>query len=219
MSWSGGKDGAVALFELRRGGGHDVRGLVTTIGQDDGRIAYHGVPAALVQAQADALGLPLHLVPLPTAASNVQYEAAMRDALSHQIAAGAGARAIAFGDLFLEDIRRYREALTARIGLEPIFPVWGRDTTRFADAFVDSGFRAIVVSVDLARLDASFAGRPFDAAFVTDLPVGVDPCGENGEFHSFVFDGPGFAAPIAVRAGDRTERAGYCYCDLSSSGA
>ncbi len=203
----------MALHELRRGGLHDVRGLVTTVDRDDGRIAYHGVPAELLQAQADAIGLPLHRVPLPAHASNRQYEAAMRDALAGPVAAGI--RTIAFGDLFLEDIRRYREAIAASLGMTPVFPVWGRGTARFVEELVAAGFRAIVCSVDLARLDASFAGRSIDAGFVADLPAGVDPCGENGEFHSFVVDGPDFSAPVAVAQVCRTQRDGYCYCELA----
>lgn len=203
----------MALLELQRSTRHDVRGLVTTVNRDNGRIAFHGVAIALVRAQAEALGLPLIAVSLPPAATNAAYEDAMRAALAFH--AATGITAIAYGDLFLEDIRAYRETCATTIGLRPLFPVWKRDTRQLIIDFIAAGLRAIVISVDLSRLDASFAGRELDGDFVADLPEHVDPCGENGEFHSFVFDGPGFKAPLEITRIGREVRQGYCYCELS----
>jgi uncharacterized protein (TIGR00290 family) len=212
VSWSGGKDSAMALLELQRSGSHDVRGLITTVNREDGRIGFHGVTRELVRAQAGAIGLPFFEIPLPPAASNADYEATMRAALTDH--AVAGVTAIAYGDLFLKDIRAYRETLSKAINLRPLFPVWGSDTRQFMADFIAKGFRAIVVSVDLERLDASFAGRTLDADFVADLPPEIDPCGENGEFHSFVFDGPNFLEPLKVARSGYVERAGFGYCGL-----
>lgn len=213
MSWSGGKDSCVALYELQRGNTHRVERLLTTVTRDDDRIAIHGIHRDLVSHQATALGLPLEQVLLPAGASNAIYERALGDALAGGY--GAGTRTIGFGDLFLEDIRAYRETTMARIGFDAYFPVWGRNTVALMRDFIAAGFRAIVVSVDLAQLDASFAGRIIDTNFVADLPPGVDPCGENGEFHTFVFDGPNFSSPINFSVGGRNTRGGLCYREIA----
>lgn len=205
----------MALLELQRSESHEVVGLMTTIGMETGRIAIHNVHRDLVRAQARSLGLPLHEVPLATGASNAQYEEATRMALSRPAGPNApGCTTVAYGDLFLEDIRTYREALAERLGVTPTFPVWGRDTGKFAQDFLAVGFEAIVVSVNLARLDGSLAGRRLDASFLAELPADVDPCGENGEFHTFVVDGPNFMRPVPVVTGAFVERDLHCYRDL-----
>jgi uncharacterized protein (TIGR00290 family) len=215
MSWSGGKDSCVALHRLRSDSAYEVVGLLTTITRDYDRISIHGVRRELLARQAEALGLPLHEILISANAGNAEYEAAMDTALAEQRAAGV--RTVAFGDLFLADIRAYRDAMMARNGMSALYPVWGRDTDAFARDFIAAGFRATIVSVDLARLDLSFAGRAFDATLLRDLPEGVDPCGENGEFHSFVFDGPGFHHPLALTLGESVVRDGFGYRDLLAS--
>lgn len=211
VAWSGGKDSAVALHELQRAG-REVSGLMTMVVGDAERVSVHGVPRELVRRQARALGLPLHEVVLPQRPSNVEYEAAIGELFAAQ--RSAGVETVAFGDLFLEDIREYRDGLCARLGMTPVYPVWGRPTPAFAADCVASGFRAVLCCVDLARLDLAFAGRELDAALIADLPEGVDPCGENGEFHTFVFDAPNFARPIRVALGERTARDGFGYCEV-----
>ncbi|MDO7844487.1 Dph6-related ATP pyrophosphatase [Sphingomonas immobilis] len=212
MCWSGGKDSCVALHDLQRADEWRVTGLLTTVTRDYDRISMHGVRAELLDRQAAALGLPVERVFIDAGTDNGGYEAAMTAALDRHRAAGT--RHVAFGDLFLEDIRAYREAMLQPLGLEAVFPVWGRDTRAFAEAFIAAGFRAVLVCVDLSVLDASFAGRAYDAALLADLPPGVDPCGENGEFHSFVFDGPDFAAPVAIEIGETVIRDGFAFRDL-----
>lgn len=212
MSWSGGKDSAVALHELQRSGHHEVVGLLTTVTRDYDRISIHGVRRELLARQAEALDLPLYEVSIPAEASNAIYEAAMADALAaHR---ERECHTVAFGDLFLADIRAYRDALMARNGMTALYPVWGRDTRAFVGDFGDAGFRAVIACVDLDRLDESFAGRSIDRELIADLPPGVDPCGENGEFHSFVTDGPNFARPVAVMLGERVTRGRFCFRDL-----
>ena len=198
LSWSGGKDAAMALAALRAQG-REVRSLLTTLSKDDGRVPMHGAPIALVRAQAEALDLPLREVALPARADNATYARAVLAALAAERAAGADA--VAFGDLFLEDIRAWRDALVAPSGMRALYPVWGRDTAPFARRVLAAGVRAVVCSVDVARLDPAFAGRAYDADLLADLPPDVDPCGERGEFHTFVHDGPGFARPVAFAAG------------------
>jgi uncharacterized protein (TIGR00290 family) len=214
MAWSGGKDSAVALYELQRDG-REIAGLMTMVAGDADRVSVHGVPRELVRRQAAALGLPLHEVVLPSRPSNVEYEAAIGELFAAQRAAGV--ETVAFGDLFLEDIRAYRDGLCARLGMAPIYPVWGRETRAFAAECGSYGFRAVLCCVDLARLDLSFAGRELDAALVADLPAGADPCGENGEFHTFVFDGPNFVRPIPIEVGDREVRDGFGYCEIRAA--
>jgi uncharacterized protein (TIGR00290 family) len=211
MAWSGGKDSCVALHELQ-GGGHEIVALMTTVTADYERISMHGVRRELLAQQAAALGVPLHEVFIPVAASNDIYEAAMAEGLA--VHRTAGVETVAFGDLFLEDIRAYRDAMMAKNGMAAVYPVWGHDTRAFMQDFIAAGFKAVIVCVDLARLDLSFAGRPLDAALLADLPPDVDPCGENGEFHTFVFDGPNFARPVDIVVGERVSRDGFGFCDL-----
>jgi uncharacterized protein (TIGR00290 family) len=212
ISWSGGKDSALALAETLRDDSLTVIGLLTTVTRDYDRISMHGVRRTLLEAQAGALGLPLTEAVIGAGASNTEYEAAFAAALSEYRAAGV--RRVVFGDLFLADIRAYRERQLAALGMQCLFPVWGRDTTRLAGEFVAAGFRAIVCCVDPRQINPSFCGREFDTGLLEDLPEGVDPCGENGEFHTFVDDGPIFDQPVACRRGEVVSRDGFWYCDL-----
>ena len=221
ISWSGGKDSAWALYLLQQECGVEVVGLLTTINTQFGRVAMHGFRQELLDLQAEAAGLPLWPVPLPWPCANEQYEAAMAACCARAVAEGI--QAIAFGDLFLEDIRAYREARLAGTGLQPLFPCWQIPTPQLAREMIASGLRAHLVCIDPRQLDRRFAGRLFDEALLADLPEGVDPCGERGEFHTFVSAGPMFAAggrsrSIEVRPGDIVERAGsgqsFIYADL-----
>jgi uncharacterized protein (TIGR00290 family) len=216
LSWSGGKDSALALHELRRTGAAP-RALITTVTADHGRISMHGVRRELLCSQARAIGLPLIEVEIPAACSNDVYEQRMGQALAQ--APLAEAQTIAFGDLFLADIRAYREERLSRIGKQAVFPLWGRDTPALAREFIAAGFEAILVCVDPRRLDSSFAGRRLDAELLADLPADVDPCGENGEFHTFVHAGPVFSSPIACRIGETVERDGFVFCDVLAADA
>ncbi|OJU85009.1 MAG: ATP-binding protein [Solirubrobacterales bacterium 70-9] len=211
LSWSGGKDSALALWTLREQGTPPAA-ILTTINEDYGRISIHGVRRELLHAQAAALGLPLVEVGIPTDCPNELYEERMAAALESPELTGADA--FAFADLFLADIRAYREERLARIGKEAIFPLWGRETAALAREFVDAGFGATLAVVDAEQLDASFVGRRFDAALLADLPDGVDPCGENGEFHTFVDSGPIFDAPIPVVLGELRDEGRFVYRDL-----
>ena len=212
VAWSSGKDAAYALHEVRRAGGLEVVGLLTTVTRAFDRVAMHGVREALLEAQAASVGLPLERVKIPYPCPNDVYEQAMGAALG---AAGArGVTHVVFGDLFLADIRAYREAQLARVGFTGVFPLWGRDTGSLARAMLAAGMDARLVCVDPARLDRAFAGRRFDAGLLAALPAGVDPCGENGEFHTFVSDGPMFARPVAVTGGTIAERDGFVFADL-----
>jgi uncharacterized protein (TIGR00290 family) len=210
--WSGGKDSAMALHALQAVGDCRIAALLTTITEEYDRISMHGVRRALLERQAESLGLPLHAVLIPPQCINAIYEERMKDALAKYFARGV--RRVAFGDIFLEDLRAYRESNLAKVGMQALFPIWKRDTRELAREFTRLGFRAITVCVDPRVLDASFAGRELDANFFADLPPGVDPCGENGEFHTFVFDGPVFKMPIAFHAGEKVVRDGFCFCDL-----
>ncbi|MFP5227474.1 MAG: ATP-binding protein [Acidobacteriota bacterium] len=212
LSWSSGKDSAWALHRLQRQAEYEVAGLLTTLNAAFDRVAMHSTRRALVEAQAAAAGLPLQIVPLPWPCSNQQYEAAMGAACAEAVAQGV--EVMAFGDLFLEDIRRYRVERLAGTGLEPVFPVWGLDTRRLAEEMIASGLRARLVCVDPKKLPAEFAGREFDADLLRELPVGVDPCGENGEFHSAVYAGPMFREPIPVERGEVVERDGFVFADV-----
>jgi uncharacterized protein (TIGR00290 family) len=213
MSWSGGKDSCVALHELQRSGRYEVAGLMTTVTRDYDRISMHGVRRELLARQARSLGLPLHEVFIAAGATNDDYEAAMAETLVE--ARARGVETVAFGDLYLEDIRAYRDRMMAENGMDALYPVWGRDTRAFIGQFIAAGFKAVIVCVDTAQLDASFAGRAIDARLLSDLPPGVDPCGENGEFHTFVFDGPNFAQPLDISVGERVTRGAFCFCDLT----
>lgn len=217
LSWSGGKDSAWALHLLRQDPTCEVVGLLTTVNQHFGRVAMHGFREQLLELQAEAAGLPLWSVPLPWPCSNEAYEAAMAAACSRAVSERVDA--VAFGDLFLEDIRAYREAKLAPTGLKPLFPCWQIPTDQLARDMMASGMRAHLVCVDPRHLDRSFAGRLFDASLLADLPAGVDPCGERGEFHTFVSAGPMFARgglsrSIEVERGETVERDGFVYADL-----
>lgn len=212
MSWSSGKDSAWALHALRMGAEVEIVGLLTTINREHSRVAIHGVRERLLEMQADALGLPLTKVFIPNPCSNAQYERAMSDALDR--AKRGGVTAVAFGDLFLEDIRRYREEKLAPTGIEPLFPIWGQKTDQLARDMVDAGLRAYVTCVDTSQLDRSFAGQTYDRQMLEALPAGVDPCGENGEFHTFAYCGPMFSREIEVKPGALVERSGFVFADL-----
>jgi uncharacterized protein (TIGR00290 family) len=194
VSWSGGKDSALALQSLLRSGRFEVAALLTTCSEDLGHVRVHGIPTSLIQCQSEALGIPSVIWPLPEPGSNHQYEAGLREAL--EPFRNAGIDSIVFGDLFLADIREFRDALLTRISFRTHYPIWGLDTAQLARQFIDDGFRAVLVSVDPHRLHPSFIGREFDLSLLADLPASVDPCGENGEFHTFVFDGPFFRQPV-----------------------
>lgn len=214
LSWSSGKDAAWALWTLRQRG-VEVIGLVTTLDQATGCVGAHGVPRVVVEAQARAAGLPLQAVELPWPAPNAVYEAAVRAALAR--AHDGGATHVAFGDLFLADVRAYRERLVEGTGLEPLFPLWDPPggTAALAREMIAGGLEATVVSVDAGRLGASFAGRPYDAALLSALPDGVDPCGERGEFHTVCTAGPMFGHPVAVAVGPAQERDGFLYVGVA----
>jgi uncharacterized protein (TIGR00290 family) len=218
LSWSGGKDSALALAALRQAPDLEVVALMTSVTRGYDRISIHGVRRALLEAQVAATGLPLIEVKLEPQSSNDAYEAAFLDAVSELRRDYPGTRTIAFGDLFLEDVRAYREELLRRATVTGCFPLWGHDTRHVARTFVAAGFVAHLVCVDTTQLDARFAGRRFDDSLLADLPAAVDPCGERGEFHTFVSGGPIFAHPIAVSVGDVVLRDGrFAYCDLLPS--
>ncbi len=213
LSWSGGKDSALALHALRQDSRWQVAGLLTSVNRDYGRISMHGVRESLLDAQAASLGLPLHKIWLSARSSDAEYADAMSTALAGFRAEGISH--VAFGDLFLEDIRAYRETQLAQAGMQGIFPLWGRPTAALAREFLALGFRAALCCVDGQSLDAGFAGREYDADLLAALPAGVDPCGENGEFHSFVYAGPGFSAALDITRGERvTREQRFHYCDL-----
>jgi uncharacterized protein (TIGR00290 family) len=212
LSWSGGKDSCLALAELMRSPGAHVEALLTTITRDFDRISMHGVRRALLEQQADRLGVPLHQIFISKGAGNDEYESRMSEAFAHF--RGQGVETVAFGDLFLADIRAYRERLLAKCGMRGTYPIWGRDTARLIRDFIARGFKTAVVCVDPKQLDPSFAGRVIDEDFLSALPAHVDPCGENGEFHTFVFDGPIFRAPVQFRFGEVVCRDSFWFCDL-----
>jgi uncharacterized protein (TIGR00290 family) len=212
LSWSSGKDSAFALHEVRRAGEFEIVGLVTTVNQAFDRVAMHAVRVELLRRQANAARLPLAIVELPWPCSNDAYETAMAEALRR--GRGDGVTHVVFGDLFLADIRAYREAQLAPLGLVPVFPLWQRDTRALAQAMIDSGLSARLTCVDPRALDRRFAGRAFDRTLLAELPATVDPCGENGEFHTFVTGGPMFAHPIDVTPGEVVERDGFVFADL-----
>lgn len=213
LSWSGGKDSAYSLYELTKSGAYEIAALMTTVTEDYDRISMHGVRKVLLERQAESLGLPLEVVMISKNASNQEYESKMADLLLRY--SRAGLSRIAFGDIFLEDLRKYREDNLAKIGMKGIFPLWKRDTQRMAAEFIELGFHSVITCVDTQALDSRFTGRTFDKEFLAELPTSVDPCGENGEFHSFVFDGPLFRKKISFRRGEITLRENrFCFCDL-----
>lgn len=216
LSWSSGKDSAWALHSIRERGDFEIAALLTTVNTTHNRVAMHAVRVNLLDRQAGALNLPLVKVPLPWPCSNEVYERAMLESLVR--ARADGITHMVFGDLFLEDVRRYREQKLSGTGITPVFPLWGRETASLAREMVQGGLRAWLTCVDPGKLDRSFAGRFFDGKFLDSLPPGADPCGENGEFHTFACDGPCFRAPIAVTPGDVVERDGFIFADLLPSG-
>lgn len=211
VAWSSGKDSAWTLHRLLQTTDVEIVGLLTTFSAALDRVAMHAVRRALVDAQAEAAGLPLRAVPLPWPCSNADYERIMGQVC--RAAAAEGIQAIAFGDLFLADIRAYRERQLSGTGLDPLFPLWEIPTDRLAREMIAGGLRARLTCID-PILPREFAGREFDSALLHDLPKGVDPCGENGEFHSFAYDGPMFRAPIAIESGEIVERDGFIFADL-----
>ena len=217
LSWSSGKDSAWSLHLLRRDQRYEIAGLVTTINSAFDRVAMHSTRRTLVEAQAQAANLPLMEVLLPWPCSNVEYERIMSGVCAK--AFSQGVNAIAFGDLFLEDIRAYRERQLQGTGLEPLFPVWQIPTEQLAHEMIGAGLRAKLVCVDPRKLAPEFVGRDFDEQLLADLPAGIDPCGENGEFHSFVYAGPMFNAEIPIVAGERVEREGFWFCDIQPAPA
>jgi uncharacterized protein (TIGR00290 family) len=212
IAWSSGKDSAWALHETRRTGDWDIVGALTTVTDTFGRVSMHGVREELLQAQLDAVGLPPIVVYLPFPCSNEIYEQKMAAAMDE--ARASGITHIIFGDLFLEDVRVYRERQLSGTGIMPVFPVWGRPTSVLAREMIEAGVEAHLSTVDLRKLPASFTGRRFDSALLASLPAGTDPCGENGEFHSFVSAGPMLSRSISVTVGEIVERDGFAYADL-----
>ena len=212
VSWSSGKDSALALHETLAAGELDVVGLLTTVNSHADRVAMHAVRRTLLEAQAGALSLPLHVIDLPWPCPNSVYEDHMAAAVRRAVAEGV--THMVFGDLFLQDVRSYRETALAGTGIQPVFPLWGRPTAELATHLIEVGIRAITTCVDPRQVPAALCGRAFDRSFLADLPPGSDPCGENGEFHSFVFDSPDFRAPIDVAPGEIVERDGFVFADL-----
>ena len=213
LSWSSGKDSAWTLHTLRQQDEYEVVGLLTTINAAFDRVAMHGTRATVLRAQAASAGLPLIEAPLPWPCSNQQYEAVMRDVCA--AAVQDGVQAMAFGDLYLEDVRRYREERLAGTGIAPVFPLWGRDTRELVGEMLDGGLRARVTCVDPRKLPAAFAGRELDAALLAELPADADPCAENGEFHTCAYAGPMFAAPLSLAAGAVEEHDGFIFADFT----
>lgn len=215
LSWSGGKDSALALQALLADPRMDVACLMTSVTRQYDRVSVHGVRRELLREQARRTGLPLIEIVLDAECNNADYEAAFLSALDEVKRRHPAVTAVAFGDLFLEDVRAYRERLLSGTGCRPVFPLWGVDTTELAQRMVDDGFAARLVCVDCTQLDASFAGRSYDASFLSELPAEVDPCGERGEFHTFVSDGPVFSSPVPYRVGMTVMRDGrFMFCDL-----
>lgn len=213
LSWSGGKDSALALHELRKSGDYEIAALLTTVIRDSDRVCMHDVPGILLEQQAQSLGLPLEKIFISENASNGEYESKMREVLEKY--QKAGITSVAFGDVFLEELREYREERLSTVGMKGLFPIWKRDTAELACTFISLGFKAVITSADSNLLDSIFVGRGFDEQFLSMLPFTVDPCGENGEFHSFVYDGPMFRQPIRHTPGQVVLRDnGFYYCDL-----
>ena len=201
FNWSGGKDSSLALHYLLQSGEYDIQQLVTTVNSVQGRISMHGVRRELLQLQAESIGIPVHAILLPDSPSMSEYEQEMERQMQPLI--DAGLHYSIFGDIFLEDLRKYREDKLKEKGLTAVFPLWKRDTGELVETFIDLGFKTVIVCVQAEKLDASFAGRTIDRKFLEDLPADVDPCGENGEFHTFVYDGPIFSKPVEFNLGER----------------
>lgn len=212
MSWSSGKDSALALDVVRREQGVEVAALLVTVNAEADRVAMHAVRRSLLVAQAESLDLPLHVVEIPSPCPNDVYEAQMAAAL--EVARSEGVTHVVFGDLFLEDVRAYREEALATTGISPLFPLWGRPTDRLARRMLEVGIGAVVTCVDPRQVPPALVGRFYDESFLADLPAGADPCGERGEFHTFVFRGPGFSQPLDIEVGEVVERDGFVFCDV-----
>ena len=213
FTWSGGKDSVLALYEIQKRDDQEVVALLTTLTEDYDRISMHGVRSILLEHQANSLGLPIEKVYISKNSSNEEYEAKMREVLQKYLTAGVSS--VVFGDIFLEDLRKYREDNLSKIGMKAIFPIWKRDTVELARGFIDLGFKAVITCVDSDVLDKAFVGRLYDQQFISELPSTVDPCGENGEFHSFVYDGPIFEKRVSYTKGEIVFRDNrYWYCDL-----
>lgn len=212
MSWSSGKDSAMALSVACVEGTVEITGLLSTLNADADRVAMHAVRRELLAAQADRLGLALFTVDIPSACSSELYESRMAETIGS--APASGVTRVIFGDLFLRDVHAYREDHLAGTGVESVFPLWDRPTDLLAREMIESGLKAVITCVDQAQLPAEFAGRNYDAQLLRELPEGVDPCGEHGEFHTFVWDGPGFRSPIDIEIGQIVERDGFVFCDL-----
>jgi uncharacterized protein (TIGR00290 family) len=213
VSWSSGKDSAWMLHVLKKDPAIEIGGLLTTMNEQFDRVAMHAVRRQLLEAQAGAAGVPLRTVQLPWPCSNEQYEERMRIAVSQAVSEGF--THVAFGDLFLEDVRKYREEKLSGSGLTPLFPIWGIPTDQLAAQMVESGLRSVLTCINPKLLDRSFAGRQFNRELLDDLPAGVDKCGERGEFHSFAWDGPMFNGPIAIAVGEVVDRDGFVFADVS----
>ena len=216
FSWSGGKDSAIALYEIQKSDKYKILTLLTTITEGYDRVSLHGVPRTLVEQQAHSLGLPIEEVFIPRVCSNEEYESKMRGTLTRFKQDGISSTV--FGDVFLEWVKKYREDNLSKLGMKGIFPIWGRDTAELARSFITLGFKAIITCVDLRVLDKRFVGRMLDEHFLTELPPNIDPAGENGEFHSFVFDGPIFKERIAYTLGEIVLRDSFYFCDLLPKG-
>lgn len=213
FSWSGGKDSAIALYEIQKSKSYEILALLTTITEDYDRVSMHGLRRSLLERQANSLGISLEKVFITKDASNEEYESKMKEALLRY--KNAGVHSVVFGDIFLQDVRKYREENLSKIGMNGVFPIWRRNTTALAHTFIDLGFKAVTICIDSNVLDKRFAARDFDKQFLSELPPTVDPCGENGEFHSFVFDGPIFKENILFKKGEIVLRDNrFYYCDL-----
>ena len=212
LSWSSGKDSAYTLFTVQRELPFEVVGLLTTVTDPFQRVSMHGVREDLLECQAERIGLPLHKIRIPSPCPNAVYEAKMQEYLTAQRAQGI--EHIIFGDLFLEDLRRYREDRLREIGMKGLFPLWMRDTGSLSRQMIHDGFKAVLTCVDLKKLPKSFAGRFYDASLLNDFPPDTDPCGENGEFHSFVYGGPIFREEIPIERGETVEREGFAFADI-----
>jgi uncharacterized protein (TIGR00290 family) len=213
FTWSGGKDSVLALHELQVRQDYEVAALLTTLTENYDRISMHGVRLLLLERQANSLGLPIEKVYISKNSSNEEYEASMTEVLQKYLTSGVSS--VGFGDIFLEDLRKYREDHLSKIGMKAVFPIWKRDTTELAHEFIDLGFKAVITCVDSNILDKIFIGRLFDEQFLSELPANIDPCGENGEFHSFVYDGPIFKERVSYEKGEINLRDNrFWYCDL-----
>ncbi len=212
LAWSGGKDSAIALYEIQKSQKYEIISLLTTITEDYDRVSMHGIPRILVEQQAKSLGLPLEKVFISRGSSNEEYESKMGEVLSRFKQDGISS--VVFGDIFLEWVKKYREGSLSKLGMRGIFPIWGRDTAELARSFIVLGFQAITTCINSKVIDKRFLGRIISEHFLAELPPDIDPCGENGEFHSFVFDGPIFKQRIAYTMGESVQRNSYYFCDL-----